>query len=378
MQNNSTGNDTSCDSRAAISMAIARLRLPLIIGVVLIHCNVPEVLQAWHSDGADTSLRTARAISNVSLLLDRTVTSVFFFISGFLFFLNTNGFSFSRYKEKLRRRVTTLLVPYLLWNTIFFVLHTGKTLFAAATSGSATDLTALFLRFPTAFWSYADFCPADLPLWFVRDLMVTVLFAPLIHSLTKKWRVCIFIPLLFCWLWLLPQWRTVGVNPQAFFYFSLGAAYSVNRLSPMPKSNTITILAAFVIAVIAAFCKPLFASAFDEVVRLIGVSAMIACGFGMFAQNKVIQNNNRKPLLSDKVFFIYAAHAIFAGTTVRLLSTVIAVNSNIGMMTIYVLAPLITLAATMVLHSFLTLLSPTLTDVLNGKRRTPQKFKVKN
>ena len=368
MQHSSTRNDTFNDSKAAISMAITRLRVPLIIGVVLIHSNVPEVLNVWHNSTTGTPLWAASAIDSISLLLNRTVTSVFFFISGFLFFLNTNGFSFSQYKEKLRRRVTTLLVPYLLWNVIFFFLHSAKTLFAAVASGGATDLMALLLRFPTAFWNYDDFCPADLPLWFVRDLMVVVLFAPLIHSLAKGWRANIFIPLLFFWLWLLPQWRTIGINPQAFLYFSLGAAFSINRLSPIPKSKVIIGLAALMLALIAAFCKPLFASTLDEVVRLIAVSAMIIVGFGVFAHCYGGQSKNGKSFLSDKIFFMYAAHAIFAGTTVRLLGAAIPANTNAGMMTIYVLAPIITLAATLLLHRFLKLLSPTLPNILNGKR----------
>lgn len=368
MQHSSTHNDTFNDSRAAISMAITRMRVPLIIGVVLIHSNVPELLNVWSNSMTGTPLWAASAIDSISLLLDHTVTSVFFFISGFLFFLNTNGFSFSQYKEKLRRRVTTLLVPYLLWNAIFFFLHSAKTLFAAASSGGAADFMALLLRFPTAFWSYEDFCPADLPLWFVRDLMVVVLFAPLIYTLAKGWRTSIFIPLLFCWLWLLPQWRTEGINPQAFLYFSLGAAFSINRLSPIPKNNAITILAAFAIALIAAFCKSLFASSLDEVVRLIAVTAMIITGFGVFAHCNGGQNKNGKPFLSDKIFFIYAAHAIFAGTTVRLLGAAIPADANAGMMTIYALAPIITLAATLLLHRILSLAAPKFTNVLNGKR----------
>ena len=230
MQHDSTSNDSFTTDMPIISAAIARMRLPLIIGVVLIHCNVPELLRAWNGSQPDTSLWTTNAIGSISLLLDRTVTSVFFFISGFLFFLNTNGFTLSQYKEKLRRRVATLLVPYILWNTVFFVLHSAKSILAAPSDCTTTDAIALLRTFPSAFWNYADLCPADLPLWFVRDLIVVALFTPLIHAFAKGRRAFIFIPLLFAWLWFLPQWRAVGVNPQAFLYFSLGAAFTLNRL----------------------------------------------------------------------------------------------------------------------------------------------------
>lgn len=368
MQHDSTSNDTFTTDMPIISAAIARMRLPLIIGVVLIHCNVPELLRAWNGSQPDTSLWTTNAIGSISLLLDRTVTSVFFFISGFLFFLNTNGFTLSQYKEKLRRRVATLLVPYILWNIVFFVLHSAKSILAAPSGCITIDAIALLRTFPSAFWNYADLCPADLPLWFVRDLIVVVLFTPLIHAFAKGRRAFIFIPLLFAWLWFLPQWRAVGVNPQAFLYFSLGAAFTINRLSPVPKSSIVTAGAAAVLTATAIFCVPLFGSPYDEAVRLATVGAMLAAGFGTLSRAKGTHIGKNCRILSDKVFFIYAAHALFAGTTVRLLSTAIPVSCNSGMAAVYVLSPLIIITATLLLHRLISLVSPQIANVLNGKR----------
>lgn len=368
MQHDSTSNDTFTTDMPIISATIARLRLTLIIGVVLIHCNVPELLRAWNGSLTGTPLWTANAIGSISLLLDRTVTSVFFFISGFLFFLNTNGFTLSQYKEKLRRRVATLLVPYILWNIVFFVLHSAKSILAAPSDCTTTDAIAPLRTFPSAFWNYADLCPADLPLWFVRDLIVVVLFTPLIHAFAKGRRAFIFIPLLFAWLWFLPQWRAVGVNPQAFLYFSLGAAFTLNRLSPVPKNSIITAGAAAVLTATAIFCVPLFGSLYDEAVRLATVGAMLAAGFGTLSRAKGTHIGKNCRILSDKVFFIYATHALFAGTTVRLLCTAIPVSGNSGMAAVYVLSPLIIITATLLLHRLISLVSPQIANVLNGKR----------
>lgn len=368
MQHDSNRNDSFITDMPVISATITRLRLPLIIGVVLIHCNVPELLRAWHGSQTDTPLWTANAIGSISLLLDRTVTSVFLFISGFLFFLNTNGVTLSQYKEKLRRRVVTLLVPYILWNTIFFILHSTKHLIVISSNYTTNDIIALLRTFPSAFWNYADLCPADLPLWFVRDLIVVVLFTPLIHAFAKGRRAFIFIPLLFAWLWFLPQWRTVGINPQAFLYFSLGAVFALNHLSLIAKSRIITAGATTLLAATAIFSVPLFGSPCDEVVRLAAVGAMLAAGFGTLSRVKDPYIGKNCRILSDKVFFIYASHALFAGTTVRLLSTAIPVSGNSGMAAVYVLSPLIIITATLLLHRLISLVSPHIANVLNGKR----------
>lgn len=49
----------------------------------------------------------------------------FFCISGYLFFRNLDKWDWSVFGQKLRRRISTLLLPYLLWNIVSFALVTG-------------------------------------------------------------------------------------------------------------------------------------------------------------------------------------------------------------------------------------------------------------
>ena len=46
---------------------------------------------------------------------------VYFFISGYLFFLGGN-FSFDKYFKKIKSRIKSLLFPYMIWNTIAVIM----------------------------------------------------------------------------------------------------------------------------------------------------------------------------------------------------------------------------------------------------------------
>ena len=98
------------------SNAIAKLRFPLIVAVVLIHCNISDYnVAVGHLYG----YKWFRLIA-IHLVADVAVPA-FFFIAGYLLYANID-FTWNNYVHKLRNRVKSLLVPYLLWNTICFLL----------------------------------------------------------------------------------------------------------------------------------------------------------------------------------------------------------------------------------------------------------------
>ena len=113
---------------------------------------------------------------------------MFFIISGYLFFLNVRGMK--DIKMKMKKRIRSLLLPYLLWNVLFVLWYVGLSLFPLLSEqfvngsiidnlNSATLLGKLYMVFIK---------PAAFHLWFLRDLMVLVLFSPLIWLLLKRWR----------------------------------------------------------------------------------------------------------------------------------------------------------------------------------------------
>lgn len=364
---NTTGSTLSAD-KAVLSRVITRLRLPLVMGVLLIHSNVPQ-LQLVHTGTLPYAPAWAiTAVSNVALMLDNTVTRVFFLISGLLFFFNTSELPLAVYREKLRRRASTLLLPYILWNIIFLFFHTAKAHFGFSQDTHYAPFSEWLQGACSAFWNYTDCCPADLPLWYMRDLMVVIVLSPLIRLLVKGKFAAIGIGVLAAWACLFPSFSTTGINPQAFFYFALGSFFSINNMLPTQEKGTTAAAALLVLTVITVFAQQVFSSPLAEAVSLFAVWSIIVAAMGLLSRH----SNNRLGRWMDSVssisFFIYAAHALFATLSVMVVGTEIEISSAAGLIAVFLLSPLLTLAATLLLHRALHRFAPQLARMLNGTR----------
>ena len=101
------------------SELIGQLRLPLVILVTYAH--------SYGAVDPDYSLLTSEWDSYevlkllVSQTLVKVVVPVFFMISGYLFFNNVERWNLHVYGGKLKRRLWTLFLPYVVWNILMAV-----------------------------------------------------------------------------------------------------------------------------------------------------------------------------------------------------------------------------------------------------------------
>lgn len=126
---------------------------------------------------------------------NRTAVPLFYIISGYLFFLKVPG-GFRSIEGKMRKRVKTLLIPYIIANIFTFFFYCGINAIALKFGGVSNalnfkifnDIAALGL-WGTLKMVFID-PPVAFQLWFVRDLMVMVFFSPLIW-IAMKWLVAL-------------------------------------------------------------------------------------------------------------------------------------------------------------------------------------------
>lgn len=99
------------------SKTIDEIRFPLAIAVVFIHINVTTIppLEAefaiWSTDGICNLIYIVMAH-----IITHVAVPLFFVISGYLFFLNFTRWNVSTYLKKIKKRMHTLVIPYILWN----------------------------------------------------------------------------------------------------------------------------------------------------------------------------------------------------------------------------------------------------------------------
>lgn len=386
---------------------IKLLRFPLAILVVLIHSY--SVVEGYHISQInyfDLAGRDYYSLFCISFshVLAQVAVPLFFFISGYLFFLNFKQWSWAKWKEKLKRRTKTLLIPYITWITIA-VLEKLFTYFAAyIIKGKPISRIGEWFQnvggFGGIYWndkSHMDLCtnifgwesymtyPLLIPMWFLRDLMVVVLLSPVIYFLLKK------IPqislLLIGCLWVLGAGTKLpGLSFSSLFMFGLGGVFSLYSKSFVVFFKPINRW--FLIAVFSMLF--VLSVVFDGRSTHIGQLCLhfwILFAIPLFIRisNYILENKksyaNKIAALADTSFFIYAFHGRHISYVFHLLWVLFGIKTIgssisegyidahplVGIIS-YILTPIITVVLCIVIFKILKrILPPKIMMLLNGK-----------
>ena len=113
----------------------------------------------------------------------------FFIISGYLFFRN---YTPTAAPKKLKSRFWSLLVPYVLWNTIYWLIRLGieQSPFGVRLNYTKTSPTFSSWLFDGLLGEF----PLDGPLWFMKVLIPVVAVAPLLYYILRyKWSALVLV-----------------------------------------------------------------------------------------------------------------------------------------------------------------------------------------
>lgn len=115
----------------------------------------------------------------VFVMLKNYAVPVFFVVSGYLFY-GTGAFEAPALRGKLRRRLTTLLWPYMLWNILGLCVFALSDYLAGNSVGAAvSNATGGWTGFFAGFVNTPDsYFPHNTPLWYIRDLLVCMVLSP--------------------------------------------------------------------------------------------------------------------------------------------------------------------------------------------------------
>lgn len=355
------------------SKVISFLRFPLIVAVVLIHVQFLEIDGIKARIGApEPFYGTFPVYENVLYLfaqiLARVAVPLFFFFSGFLFYYKSGGFTKSIYIQKIKKRFRTLLLPYVIWNILYFLLHViqweaifecNKRLLVKGFSFS--DCLMMF-------WDYNNRdAPISYQFWFIRDLMVVVLLTPIIYLLTKKFGA-IFLVILGI-LWFLGIGRDFnGCKIDAFFFFSLGAFFSIKKKNfvEIVKPNiALWGVLYFIFVLISLFFKN-----YNFHVYTIQTSIIIGIAFAIALSAIQIERKKWKVniFLSESSFFIYAYHVIALPILLHIPMVLIPLNSDLHATILYFLWAIVTIIVGLVAFYGLKKHFPIITSFLTGGR----------
>lgn len=194
------------------SLRVILLRFPLLLLIIAIHAR----FAAPHSLVFD------------SVFLPKflhTAVPFFFLISGTFLTLKLQGEEKLNYRNMLKKKIFTLLLPYVIWNVLYGFPHLVLPLMMKSSSFlpvAKYDEMNLFQIFLRTFGLNGE-PPIDVPLWYVRNLMVFFLLAPLLIALMRRLPVWVSLPLLVV-LDIAPP--ITGIS-----YFMLGILLGIHKPS---------------------------------------------------------------------------------------------------------------------------------------------------
>jgi surface polysaccharide O-acyltransferase-like enzyme len=361
-----------------LSDTISYLKFPLSVLVVFGHFNLMD--KGFSVDGIMYDLKgcDVTLIKYIVLILSHELAHIavpiFFIISGFLFF-KEDRFDKEIYTNKIRKRIKSLAVPYFLWNLIAFIIK----LITSLSSKNVEIHFSIPRLFNTFF--YCDnyngvfvmlsgpnksAYPIDVPMWYVRDLMLIVIVSPLLYYVLKK--AGIWFLVVSGLLWYITKTGFVSNYGYIFltaqFYFSLGGYLRIkklNMINEMRRFRLAPLLWVLLIIIDLIYNNPYayYAGMF------MGVFSMVQMVSRLLESGKVKVNK----FLTDCSFFVFALHfLIMKRIAIAIFSILHLPNNQYVLFMAYFLIPTITIVICMLLYSLLKHKFPTFCNLLTGGR----------
>jgi surface polysaccharide O-acyltransferase-like enzyme len=256
----------------------------------------------------------------------------FFLISGFYFFYKNDDWSFCFYKEQLRKRTKTLLIPYLIWNLLYIIVCLFKNYIVYHFGGKYDDAYFVIQKnsWIDLMWAIPDgYYPYNFPLWYLRDLMCMILLSPIFYFIFKYAKVYALILLTIVYL-LGIEIPFAGLSSTAILYFGFGIFFGLkkNLLSVIDKfgrAANYLFFVLFIVVVCLRFQGYIYIDYFVRPLVILGVISAINLVDLVATNNKIY---NILAYLSETVFFIYALHAIYVVNWVRGLFSRLPISNN--------------------------------------------------
>lgn len=330
-----------------------RLRFPLAVSVVFIH-SYGSPLPAGTVVQAGTGIWCYEALRQaLSHALPAFAVPMFFLISGYFFFLSMPRWDWLRYGGKLRRRVGTLLLPYIVWNILYF-LHCSWPVLQPALAGHGSWST-LWMRWQQLggwhlLWDSHKFQsgaagPYLAPLWFLRDLIVLDLAAPLLYWCIRRlrWYFAAIVAVLAvgrCWIPL------HGFSGWSTLWFVLGAAFAIEGLGIRRILRPYRLPAAVAACAMGAVVirLTLYRGTPEIGIRCLYILPAMATAFNLCDWLMRRGFARERKFLARSTMFVYLSHIFFLKYVMRLVHGLLPHGSLLADTLAYLLVPLLTVA----------------------------------
>ena len=285
----------------------------LSIFVLFIHSHFADA----PTDGSLISAINYRVSYFFSNSITRFAVPMFFMLSGISFF---RGYANKKYTAKMRSRLFSLVIPYLLWNTIWmlweiFTSHSFLSRFSENNVPYPLTLPSI-LR---GIFFYA----CNPPFWFVLDLILFSLAAPLVFLIIKNKYVGIaaIVGLSIVSLFGIYLPMSIFYYPMAIVFYLIGALIGYHFF-PLACKKSSRALSGAALIFLAAYilAKNIVPREMHIDNYLIQVIVYSLAAFSLWCVSDLFIEKLRPRAIYGRSFAIYAMHLPIAIVILKVLS----------------------------------------------------------
>lgn len=368
-------NSVECKVDKVSSDRITALRFPLIVLVVFIHAfssaiyTGDQALLHTTGHGVDYYIRYAG-----STIIARIAVPLYFVFAGYLLQLGVQ-LSWRAYREKIKSRVGTLLVPHLLWTTLTVVLYLALEFLpgsAGLFSGSNRRVSDYSLfDFFNAVLGITQ-APNAYQFWFTRNLMVLVLLWPVLWWALKLSRMFLILPIAIIWFSGLFPAQEYILSSTLFFLCGVALAmggmslFATDRFGPWIVAAYAVAIAADLLSLNTPWYRPLH----NATILLGCLSALFLTRFSVMSPgvSRILTT------LAPASFFVFAAHEPLLTLVRRVVYRVVRPDDSPTLIAIYLAVPTLLIATLLACYFAMMRFAPTLLSFATGARtkRSPR------
>lgn len=356
------------------SQLIRSLRLIMVIGLVFVHFgNFPGDPLDPFTGVVNAEFVVASSINSFFTYFFLCSVPILSMISGYLFCYQGKP----NFIETLKKKNTTLILPYLTWTTIWLLFA-----FVLYSIGKSSNQ---FTYYDQGFSDYNILdllngiigiteTPFAFQFWFVHDLVLSIIITPIIIPAIKKFgAIVVIIPFL---LWAMDYSPWIFFNFKVIAFFNFGLYIGIKKVNINIPTNlkwlNLSIIL-FIIMVLVRIYTPAayngkmpFENIYELFLRIIGSLAIITLAINM----KIYLNGVFKYLVnhSGYAFFLHAFHFPIIILMKQILFMTGIFQGELGLIFLWITSIVVTILTAIITAEVIHRYLPGLYRYLNGQR----------
>lgn len=339
------------------------MKLILMMGIIFIHCGLTANVTLCVGN------RHAFAfIGTMSDTVFHSCVKAFFILSGYLFFFNIGRaeavMPMRVYIGKLRSRLISLAVPYILWCTIAGIILVFKARYLGFESYGVIgpDGNVNPVVFMKGYWNLSEGYPMAFAFWFIRNLMVFILLSPIVYLIVRR----TVTAMMFFIVIVAGSFYLYGIE-----YFVFGAWLGGRKTGLFDVKWRRFMPCAAVVYAVALYCN-----LNCEMDSRLSLFMMLAMNISIFAvlTNVLSFTSMRRPgllvrELMPSTFFLYAFHQFYCTVNRKFWLHVFGTETDLELLGAYIMSFLSLIGTSWLVYKIMSVTFPRLTSVLTGGRK---------